>query len=105
MKTNRIVTITSFDSAPISNSLEFNSKEMRDSEALHQLLCFNDPGDNYTVEFKDLCTHLNVLEIGMVGQYPNTHDCGKGCKVVKCEKCGDIFESHNASYGCAYQAI
>lgn len=38
--------------------------------------------------------HVNVLEIGSVGHYGNSEDCGYGCKIVKCEECGAVFESH-----------
>jgi hypothetical protein len=31
----------------------YNGKEVKDSEALHYLLCENDPGDNYTVQFQN----------------------------------------------------
>lgn len=44
--------------------------------------------------------HLNMREIGMVGHYPNTHDCGYGCKVYECEQCGEKKVIHNATYGC-----
>jgi hypothetical protein len=44
--------------------------------------------------------HLNMREIGMVGRYKNTEDCGYGCKVYKCETCGEERVMHNATYGC-----
>lgn len=44
--------------------------------------------------------HLNVVEVGMVGHYGNSEDCGHGCKIVKCETCGAVFESHRSVYGC-----
>lgn len=44
--------------------------------------------------------HLNMREIGMVGQYKGTEDCGYGCKVYKCETCNEEMVIHNATYGC-----
>lgn len=44
--------------------------------------------------------HINVREIGMVGHYGNSKNCGYGCKIVKCDGCGAIFESHRRVYGC-----
>jgi len=53
---NRIVVILSDE---VSNSFQFDSNKLKDSEALHQLLCEIHPGDNYSVVFKNierLCT-------------------------------------------------
>lgn len=52
---NRVVIITECeDSLSEGAKLEFDSTEMRDSHALHLLLCEYSPGDNYTIEFKNL---------------------------------------------------
>jgi hypothetical protein len=47
-----------------------------------------------------MCKHLNMREIGMVGHYGDSKDCGYGCKIMQCEKCGETFESHRSIYGC-----
>jgi hypothetical protein len=49
---------------------------------------------------RETCKHLNVKEIGMVGYFKDSQDCGYGCKIVKCEKCDETFESHRSIYGC-----
>lgn len=46
------------------------------------------------------CEHFSSLEIGTVGHYENTKDCGYGCKVVKCQRCEAVMESHRKIYGC-----
>lgn len=38
--------------AEIAKSYGLESELLSDSGALHYFLCENDPGDNYTVEFK-----------------------------------------------------
>ncbi len=48
---NRIVVILS---EVESNSLQFDSNELKDSEALHQLLAEINPGDTYSVVFKNI---------------------------------------------------
>lgn len=101
-KTDRIVTIISDYSFPISNSLEFNSKEKRDSEALHELLCFNDPGDNYTVKFENkkttvpcncensLCSHTDMC--------PNKVEEGTNLIHFLGETCPACYESYPANF-------
>jgi hypothetical protein len=52
---DRIVQVTeSEDIYAKEYSLEFDSSKYRDSEALHILLCEIQPGDKYTIEFKNL---------------------------------------------------
>lgn len=80
-----------------SGELIFDPEKVKDSEALHQLLCQIYPGDEYDVSFKvfkEKCDHSYFLyEVGTIG-------CGYGCKIVRCEKCGEDFPTHSASYGC-----
>lgn len=52
---NRVIIIkTAEDDFFVGHRWEFNSEKHRDSEALHILLCECQPGDTYTVEFKNL---------------------------------------------------
>ena len=53
----RVITVVYMD--PFTSRMEvikqeFNSAETKDSEALHYLLCANNPGENYTVSFDNL---------------------------------------------------
>ncbi len=85
-------------------SFEFNDIEFSDSQALHRLLTqFMPESDNYTVEFKEFtpnCEHVNMREIGMVGYFGKTEDCGFGCKVYHCERCDYKTAIHYSTYGC-----
>lgn len=50
---NRTITIIS-NSTGEKFEMEFSSVSVKDSKALHHLLSFVDPGDDYTVVFKNL---------------------------------------------------
>ena len=47
----RIITITNGND--FSEEMYFDSSLMKDSEAFKEMLCNFDPGDNYTVTFKN----------------------------------------------------
>lgn len=54
MDLDRIVIIQDASDHWGEGELKFNCSEMNDSQALHELLCQVDPGEEYTVVFKKI---------------------------------------------------
>lgn len=56
IENDRLIIISGVDTygATFSYEMYFTSTEMKDSEALHQMLVEHDPGDTYTVTFENM---------------------------------------------------
>lgn len=72
---NRMVLIkTAENNNTIGEGYTYDSKVMKDSEALHQVLCQNDPGDDYTIEFRRVVTS-KLCEHGLESGYCANSKC------------------------------